>query len=429
MLGLNINVSSKKTVFGWLRLLLITGGAQVFVNATAVLSGFLIVRLLSVEEYAYYTIANTMLSTMVLLADGGVSVGVMSEGGKVWENKEKLGTVLKTGIFLRKKFSIYSLLVTIPILIYLLHDHDASLLTCILVSIAIIPAFIASITDTIYQVPIKLHQDVKRLQLNQFLVSIGRFILTVSLLFLYPVTFLAVLANGIPRSIGNLNLRHISSSFVVPLHDVKLDEEVKNSVLKVVRRVMPTTIYYCISGQLNIFLLSFLGSTASLASFGALGRVSAATAIFTTMISTLLVPRFARLKNIRGEIVKTFLLYQLAIIAACAGFIVFIYLLSNQILWLLGDDYLGLNYELVLISISSCLTVISSSTNNLMSSRSIILSPVFLICTTLIVQIGGVFIFNVSTISGVVYYGIATVFVLYLLRLAFFFYVIKKNKF
>ena len=424
-----MKIPTRSSFFNGFKLFLITGSTQVIVNGVAILSGFVIVRLLSIEEYAYYTIANTMLSTMVLLSDGGINVGIMSEGGKVWEDKDRLGVVLKTGILLRKKFSIYGLLVTLPILIYLLLDHGASIWGCVFISLAIIPAFLASITDKIYEVPVKLHQDVKFLQMNSLYVSIGRLLLTVILLFLFPLTFLAVLANGVPRVVGNFNLKKIASKFMSPLEKLELDEDVKESVLRVVKKEMPTTIYYCISGQLNIFLLSFFGTTASLATFGALGRVSAATAIFTSIIATLLVPRFARLKKNKTKVVTNFLLYQFLIIGTCIAFVFFVYLLSDQILFILGDNYSGLNYELVLITVSSCLAVVSSSANNLMSARSIILSPIFLICTTLIVQIVGVFIFDVSTISGVVYYGITTVFVLYLLRLTFFFYAVKKNKF
>jgi hypothetical protein len=46
------------------------------------LYGILIIRLLPVE-YAFYTLANTMHRTMTVLADGGITTGVMSQVGKV----------------------------------------------------------------------------------------------------------------------------------------------------------------------------------------------------------------------------------------------------------------------------------------------------------------------------------------------------------
>lgn len=85
-------------------MIFITGGAQVLVQLTGLISGILIIRLLPTNEYAFYTLANTMLGTLAVLAGGGISTGGMSEGGKVWRDKARLGGVLATGLKLRRKF-------------------------------------------------------------------------------------------------------------------------------------------------------------------------------------------------------------------------------------------------------------------------------------------------------------------------------------
>lgn len=72
----------------WAKLIAITGSAQVMVQAIGFISGILVIRLLPTHEYALYTLANTMLGTMTLLADGGIATGVMSQGGKVWQDKQ-----------------------------------------------------------------------------------------------------------------------------------------------------------------------------------------------------------------------------------------------------------------------------------------------------------------------------------------------------
>src|ERR1700684_1365568 len=82
----------------WFKLIAMTGAAQVLIQALGLIRGILIVRLLPTKEYAFYTIANTMLGTITLLADGGISNGVISQGGKVWNDKRKLGSVIVTGL-------------------------------------------------------------------------------------------------------------------------------------------------------------------------------------------------------------------------------------------------------------------------------------------------------------------------------------------
>ena len=98
-----------ETILNWGKLISITGSAQIIVQILGFASGILIIRLLPVQEYALYTLANTMLGTMTVLADGGISTGVMSQGAKVWQNKVMLGKVLATGLDLRRKFAIFSL--------------------------------------------------------------------------------------------------------------------------------------------------------------------------------------------------------------------------------------------------------------------------------------------------------------------------------
>src|ERR1700755_1222747 len=54
-------------------------------------SGIILVRALSQHEYAYFTIANTMQGMINLLADTGISVGLISIGGRVWHERYRFG--------------------------------------------------------------------------------------------------------------------------------------------------------------------------------------------------------------------------------------------------------------------------------------------------------------------------------------------------
>ncbi|MEH6408659.1 MAG: polysaccharide biosynthesis protein, partial [Leeuwenhoekiella sp.] len=121
----------------WGKLVSVTGLTEIIVQAVGFIAGIFIIRLLPVEEYALYTLSNTMLGTMTVLANGGIATGVLSQGGKIWKDKKQLGTVLATGLMLRRKFAIGSLIVSIPILGYLLYHHNASWLMIILITVSL----------------------------------------------------------------------------------------------------------------------------------------------------------------------------------------------------------------------------------------------------------------------------------------------------
>jgi O-antigen/teichoic acid export membrane protein len=411
----------------WGKLISITGSAQIIVQVVGFASGILIIRLLSTQEYALYTLTNTMLGAMTLLSDGGISTGVMAQGGKVWEDKGKLGSVMATGLDLRKKFAIGSLLVSIPILFYLLMHNGAGWLTSFLIVISLIPAFFAALSDSLLEIPIKLHQNILPLQKNQLYVSFGRLLLAGSTLFLFPLAYIAILAAGIPRIYGNVNLRKISNKFI---DETKLpDPLIKKEILIIVKRSLPAVIYYCLSGQITIWIISVFGNSTSVAQIGALGRLAVLLNLVSVIFSTLIVPRFARIKQqssrllgIYSKIITVFFIFGLFVVG-------FTWFFSDYLLWILGNNYAGLKTELTLMIIGSCINLIMSIGFSLYLSRGWIMKSYISISVSVLPIIVGCFIFNISDLKGVLYLNNFVALVQMLLHVGFGFYkILELNK-
>jgi len=394
-----------ETIVSWGRLISITGSAQIIVQAVGFASGILIIRLLPVQEYAFYTLANTMLGTMTVLADGGITTGVMAQGGKVWQDQKKLGIILATGLDLRKKFAIGSLLVSVPILFYFLSHNGASWITSGLIALALIPAFYAALSDSLLEIIPKLNQAIFPLQRNQVEVGIGRLVLSGLAMLVFPWAFVAVLAAGIPRIWGNIGLRKIVYTYASK--DEQPDAVVKKEILDLVKRILPTSIYYCVSGQITIWLISIFGNTTSLAQLGALSRLSVILSVFVSIITTLIVPRFAKLKLEKKILLERFFQIMFALIVILSLIILSVYFFPTAILWILGKDYKDLNYELLLSIIGSCVSLLSAIAFSLYSSRGWALSPIVLITINLIGIIVFASILDLSNLEGVLFFNIA----------------------
>ena len=384
------------------RLTVLTGSAQVFIQIVGLIAGIVIIRLLTAQEYAFYTLANAMLGTMSLLADGGISTGVMSQGGKVWDDKEKLGVVLYTGMKLRRKLSFVMLAVILPVLAYLLIHQNASVLVTLLIIISIIPAYYASLSDSLLEIVPKLHQDIKPLQQNQLGVGISRLILSTVFLFFFPWAFIAVIAAGIPRIIANIKLRMIANKFMT---SAKVsDPIVEAQIMAVVKRSLPGVVYYCLSGQITIWILSVFGNSASLAASGALSRLGMALNVLTVMMGTLVVPRFARLLADRNIMLKRFLQIFAAMVAISCLVQLFVFTFSSQLLYVLGPAYFNLDWELFLYFLGCNITLLVSTCYGLYASRGWIIKPFFSIAYNITFLIIGVIIFDVSTLGGVLWF-------------------------
>ena len=391
-------------LFEWGRLISIISGAQIIIQGIGLVSGILVIRLLPTQEYALYTLANTMLGTMVVLADGGIANSVVAQGGKVWQDKVKLGKVVVTGYDLRKKFAIGSLLIAVPILLYLLKHHQASWLMAILITLALIPAFITTLSGSLLSVGPVLHQAIAPLKKNEVIASGSRLILILTTLFVLPWAFVAVFVSGLPQIWANIRLREISENYA-DWHQ-KPDVEIRKRILDFVKRIMPGSIYYSVSGQITIWLISVFGTTASVAQIGALSRFGMMLSLFSMLFGSLIVPRYARLPNDKKKLLKRFLQAQFGLLLLSGAIILFAALFPKQLLLILGKNYTSLENELILSVIGSCLGLITGSLFTLSSSRGWALNPVISIPLTLLAITSGAAFIDVSNLSGILKFNL-----------------------
>jgi len=389
----------------WGKLVTITGSAQVLIQGIGFITAIIIIRILPTREYALYTLANTILGTMILLADGGVSTGVMAQGSQVWNDPVKLGSVISTGLYLRKRFAIGSLLISAPVLMYLLIHHDASVLTASLITLALIPAFLLALSGTLYEVVPKIKQDIAPLQKIQVisnglrLASIGAIILVL------PWAFVVIFVSGLSQIWANIKLR--ASTLKYADINQPADATHRKEILAFVRRILPGSIYYCASGQITVWLISVFGSTSAVAQVGALGRLVMVLSLFNVVFSTLVAPGFARLANNRKLLLSRYLQIQVILFLLMGLIISVVWMFPSQILWVLGSGYANLKSEVVLNVAGSCLGLIAGCSFSLYTHRGWAIKPIILIPLSIAAIAVSAALIDISTLRGILLMNIS----------------------
>jgi len=363
-----------------------------------------VIRVLPTEEYALYTLANTMLGTMTVLADGGISSGVMAEGGKVWKDKSKLGSVIATGIHLRKKFAVWSLIIATPILLYLLKHNGASWLTSLLLILSLIPAFFSALSGKILEITPKLHQDIANLQKIQIFNNLGRLGLLVLTIFVFPWAYIAILAAGLPQIWANLQLKKRAS--IYRESSASVTPKVKKNILKLVKRVLPGAIYYAFSGQIIVWLVSIFGNSQYIAQVGAIGRLMALLTIIKAIFDFLLVPRFAKIENTKSSLSKNFFSSISIIVLIGMSIVSMVYFFPRPILLVLGEKYMNLETEVFLMATASCIALLSTCINSLVLAKGIIPNPVYFTPTIIVGQALILLSLDYSSLAGILYFSI-----------------------
>ena len=319
---------------------------QGIVQMVGFLSGILLIRHLDQREYAYFTIANTMQGTLNTLADIGISVGLVSIGGRVWQDQNRFGQLIKTASNLRRKLGAIAAIVITPILFFMLVKNGAPLpYTFVLIALVLAGLAVQLALGVLGVVP-RLRSDIGRIQTIDFVGAAVRLVVLVALMYLFLNSAVAVAVGSATLFVQYWMLRRYTAGVID--FDAPENEEDRRAMQRFIRHLAANAVFFCFQGQITIFLLGFFGRVNSIAEVGALGRLGMVFTVLTNLLTNVFGPAFARCqdpKRLRWQyaaIVGGVTAFSLVLIAAAALF-------PGAFLFVLGAKYAHLERELVLM--------------------------------------------------------------------------------
>lgn len=389
---------------------------QTAVQLVGFASGILIVRRLEQREYGFFTIANTMQGTLNVLADIGISIGMVSIGGRVWKDAHRFGELVRTGLRLRRNLAIFSILVVTPLLYFMLAKNGASLPYSLLLIGAVLAGLFAQLSIGILEVVPRLRSDIRQIQIVDFSGAIARLVVLVGLAFVFLNAGAAVLV-GAGTLFFQYLLMHRYAARVINLQAEENSED-RQAMIGFIRSQAANAIFFCLQGQITVFLISFFGRRAgSVAEVGALGRLAMIFTVLGSLITNICAPAFARchersrLPWLYAGIVGGVAVFSLAVLAGAT-------FLPNEFLFVLGPHYAHLQSELVLMVAGAILYMLASTVWTLNAARAWVSGSWIYIPITVGTQIALIPVINFSTVSGVLTFNLISVIPSLLLNLA-----------
>jgi O-antigen/teichoic acid export membrane protein len=389
---------------------------QAAVQIIAFLSGILLVRWLPQREYAFFTIANSMQATLMLLADIGVSVGLVSIGGRVWQDRHRFGKLISTGLAVRKKLAATAAIVVAPILYAMLTRNGASSIYTVLLIAFVLAGFSIQISVDIFSVVPRLRSDIGRIQKIDFTCAIVRLLLILGLVYLFATAGLAVAIASVTFLLQYFLLR----SYAAKVVDLKASEnaEDRHEIVRLIKSLAANTLFYCFQGQITVFLISFFARrAASVAEVGALGRLAMIFTVLTNLLINIFVPAFARcqdkrkLRYLYGAIAGGVILFSAAVLGGAALF-------PDQFLFVLGNRYTHLHRELLLMVSVAVISALSGTLWLLNASKAWVSGAWLYIPLTLATQIALIPFTDFSSVAGVLIFNLISAAPSLLLNLA-----------
>ncbi len=379
---------------------------QVVVQGVGFASGILLVRYLDQQQYAYFTIANTMQGTINVLADIGISIGLISIGGRVWKDRGRFSQLIATARRLRWRLGGLAVLLVTPILYFMLARNGASFSYSLALIALLLVGVSFQLSLSIFSVVLRLRSEVARLQRIELAGGILRIIALVGCAFVLLNAAVAVLIGAVAFFLQYWLTRR-SAAASIDLH-APGNEEDRQAMFRFIKSQAPNALFFCLQGQITIYLISFFGSrVGAVAEIGALGRLAMIFAIFGQLLTNIFVPAFARAESARrlywqySVIVGAVVLFSAGILAAATMF-------PQQFLFVLGQRYAHLDHELVLMVASTCANVFVATLWVLNASRAWVTGSWLYIPLTLATQIGLIPFTDFSSVRGVLLFNLVS---------------------
>lgn len=377
---------------------------QALVQLVGFLSGILIIRKLDQQQYAFFTIANTMQGTLNLLADIGISVGLVSIGGRVWQDRPRFSQLISTAFHLRRRLGLVAIAGITPVLIFMLVKNGASPgYTSVLVVITLAGLGLQLDIGVLGVIP-RLHSRVAIIQKIDLTGAIARFLVLAAVAWLFFNASVALSVSVVALVVQYFLLRRYSATVIDFGAPQNADD--KRAMVSFVRQQAANAIFYCFQGQITVFLITLFAHRASaIAEVGALGRLAMIFMLLTNLLMNIFVPAFARCQD-RRRLKLLYLEISGGVGLFCTVVVVAAWLLPNQFLFVLGGQYAHLQRELLLMVGSSVLAALTGTFWSLNASKAWIAGSWLYIPLTLLTQFALIPFTDFSSVRSVLVFNL-----------------------
>lgn len=347
---------------GGVRLARLLGGlisAQTLAQLLSLIAGFLLLRWLSVEEYAQYTIAFGFIAMLGALIDLGFVGAVMPLIGDRASDTKVFGSYMRAALHLRSRLAAVVLPLSGVAFFFVTSDRGWGIGVQAGLFATVALGLLARAMVDIFALPLLMNHDYRSYYSPQMLTGILRLGAHALLQITRGLTSVsASLVNGLTGlATGGLYRRSSADKSDLP---ASVDPERTREIRRMVAPVLPGLIFYAFQGQITIVLVSVFGRTESIAEVGALSRLTALFVIFGGITQVLVAPRFPQIP--RERLVRR-TVQVLTAAAALGGFLTAVaFLMPAPLLFLLGPEYDDLRLEVAWFVVAASLSFGASVT-------------------------------------------------------------------
>lgn len=353
--GMNAERAPVTGLQRWLPLLARFAAGQAGIHVINLVTGLLILRLLSIEEYALYILASLLQTVGALTMDLGAAQALVSLGAPLREDRRAMGRLVGSALWLGRRLSLLALAAVVAVSYVLMRGAEATLAVGIAVTGLSIALARLQYSAAVATAVLNAHHDSAGLLSAGFATAALRLVLVAVACVAAPLAWVALAVNLAGALLMRGLLWRAARRHADPSGGMAPD--LKRALVRFMWPLVPGIAYYLVQGQVATLLLASAGITTAVAEVGALGRLGQIVAVLGWFNGFFVQPYFARIVE-RGQFLRR--LGQLgALLAAMVA------LITGSAVWapdlwllLLGPNYGALSDELVLALAGAQLSVL-----------------------------------------------------------------------
>lgn len=380
---------------------------QGIVQAVNLSVGLLLLRWLSIVDYAQFSVAFGFQTTLGMLTDLGFSGTIVALVGPRGNDPDVLGAYIRSGRHMRNLMLV--VLTPLAAIVYALivREHHWSVASSVLLFLSIVSSISFSGTASYYGTPLLIKRELAHYYRHQLAGGAFRIVCCGALyvaggLNAWSMSWINSLGFLV---IGMLNERESRAFVQLPRKPLP---EITRQMMRYVLPTMPSLVFFALQGQIAMFLISFFGQTRSIAEVGALSRLGQILLLLSGFNGTVIEPYFARLPKERVPKNFAFVLVCACLVATLLCIVGFA--TPRVLLFLLGAKYSNLEQEVGWLVLGSCCAYVAGVVWIMNTARRWIYwsSSWVTIGATLISQIIFLATVNVDSTQHAVYFSAIT---------------------
>lgn len=392
----------------WSKLVSEYAAAQVTVQLLGLLAGLWLVNLMPVREYALYTFALSFLTFLAVFSDLGVSNALLFFRRETRASGASFDPYVRAAYRIRYGLLALGAVVAIAFMAVSGHERGFAGAEIGILAVALVAAVWTQVGAAIALLQMHLAGLLRPSYWAEVCGNAARLaavaaMWAASARWAWLAVLTGVIGSWLTKAIATRN-----GPTLRPASPADEPAAERAALLGIARMVLPMSLsaaYFAIQAPLTVWLSVAFAGTQSVAEVGALGRLGIIFGLVSSFVGTVFLPRLSVVTD-DAHYFRRHVQFCGLLVAFGGAVIGMAWLVPEWFLLLLGPSYAGLGSGVLLISVSSVLATWGGYMVAINNARGWVRFQPAALGIFAAAQVSMIAILDLSTTSGVLYYGL-----------------------